>query len=303
MAQSSIDPSGSSQYQFTTIDAPGASDTEAYGINNPGIVTGFYVIQGRGHGFVWRNGSLTTVDHPGALDTLLGDVNDPGLVIGNYGPFETQHATIYNIATGTFTTLPDVPNLPVNIGDGINAQGIAVGSAGMGNVSVTFSNVGWIWDGRAYSFFSVPGSAGFGTTAGGINARGQVSGYFQDASGGFHGFLKHGSTFTQIDVPGATDTFAYAINNRTDLAGWYVDQQGVTHGFVLSGGMDQQGDNQQGDNQQGDNQGFVLSGRKFTTIDVPGSLGTMVTGINEKGELAGLWFAANATHAFIASRH
>ena len=148
----------------------------------------------------------------------------------------------------------------------------------MGNVSATFNNVGWIWDGRAYSFFTVPGAAGFGTTAGGINAPGQVSGYFQDASGGFHGFLKHGSTFTQIDVPGATNTFAYAINNRQDLAGWYEDQQHHFHGFVLSGGT-------------------------FMTIDVPGSLATLVTGINNNGELVGLWFDSSATHGFLASHH
>jgi probable HAF family extracellular repeat protein len=269
---------GTKDYQFTTFDAPGTSDTEAYGINNPGVVPGFYVVQGRAHGFVWRNGSLMTVDHPDARNTLLGDVNEPGLVVGNYGPFDLQHAATYDIRTGTWTTLPDVPNLPMNIGNGINPQGIAVGSAAMGNLNVTFNSVAWIWDGREYSFFNVPGAAGFGTTAGGINAPGQVAGYFQDANGSFHGFLKDGSTFTQIDVPGAKDTFGYAINSRTDLAGWYVDQQGVEHGFVLSGG-------------------------NFTTIDVPGSLGTLVTGINQKGELAGLWFAANATHAFTAIRH
>jgi hypothetical protein len=66
---------GTKGYQFTTIDAPGTSDTEAYGINNPGVVPGFYVVQGRAHGFVWRNGSLITVDHPDARNTLLGGVN------------------------------------------------------------------------------------------------------------------------------------------------------------------------------------------------------------------------------------
>jgi hypothetical protein len=204
-------------------------------------------------------------------------VNEPGLVVGNYGLFDLQHAATYDIGTGTWTTLPDVPNLPMNIGNGINSQGTAVGVASMGNLNVTFNNVAWIWDGTAYSFFTAPGAAAeFGTTAAGINARGQVSGFFQDASGGFHGFLKDGSTFTQIDVPGATGTLAYAINNRSDVAGWYMDQQGGEHGFVLSGG-------------------------NFTTIDVPGSRGTLVTGINEKGELAGLWFDVNATHAFTAS--
>jgi hypothetical protein len=68
----------------------------------------------------------------------------------------------------------------------------------------------------------------------------------------FHGFLKHGSTFTQIDVAQLT-LLGYAIDNRTDLAGWHLNQQGNLHRFVLSGG-------------------------NLTTIDVPGSLGTVVTG-------------------------
>jgi hypothetical protein len=49
--------------------------------------------------------------------------------------------------------------------------------------------------------------------------------------------------------------------------------------------------------------GFLVSGGTFTTIDVPGSLATLVTGINDKGELVGLWFDSNATHTFLASRH
>src|SRR3974377_1088725 len=113
---------------------------------------------------------------------------------------------------------------------------------------------------------------------GALTPPGQVSGYFQDANGAYHGFVKTGSTFTQIDVPGATETFGYAINSRTDLAGWYVDQQGINHGFVLSGG-------------------------EFTTIDVPGAQGTVVTGISHNRELAGYWYDVNAIHAFTAIRH
>jgi len=168
--------------------------------------------------------------------------------------------------------------LPLNIGNGINAQGLAVGSAGTGDLNQQLNNVAWIWDGTTYSFFIAPGSSGeFGTTAGGINSAGQVSGYYQDADGAYHGFVKNGATFTQIDVPDAIYTFAYSINDRTDVVGWYFDQQFNQHGFVLSGG-------------------------KFTTIDAPGSAGTAVTAINSKGDLAGYWFdAANVYHAFTAS--
>jgi len=266
------------EYQFTTFDYPGAFATTAYGINAPGLVAGAYFVQGIAHGFYLQKGSLTGIDHPGAEFTLLGGVSEPGLVVGNYGPFATQHAAIYNIGTGTWTTFPDVPNLPVNIGNGINAQGIAVGAASTGDLNGTFNSVAWIWDGQAYSFFTVPGAGVLGTTAAGINASGQVLGYFGDANNASHGFLKDGSTLTQIDVPGAIDTFSYAINSRTDIVGWYVDQQNITHGFLLSGG-------------------------KFTTIDAPDSMGTQVTSISNNGEIAGFWYDVNAIHAFTAIRH
>jgi len=275
--QSIVNSSGNGQYQFTTIDVPGTSDTEAYGISNTGLVSGFYVVNGTGHGFLWRDGTLTTVDQGSGSNTLLGDVNEPQMVAGNYGPFNIQHAAIFSIRTGMFTTLPDVPNLPINLGNGINPQGDVAGSAAMGSVAAPFNSVGWIWDGRDYSFFSVPGAAGLGTEAVGINAPGSVSGYFQDVNGHFHGFLKQGSKFTTIDVPNATDTFGFGLNNSGEQVGYYVDQQGNLHGFVLSGG-------------------------NFATIDVPSSLATLVTNINERGDLVGLWFGSNATHAFIATR-
>jgi hypothetical protein len=42
------------------------------------------------------------------------------------------------------------------------------------------------------------------TDAGGINDAGVIVGDFIDASGGLHGYLKAGSSFITIDVPGAT---------------------------------------------------------------------------------------------------
>jgi hypothetical protein len=271
---------GGPQYTFTTIDAPGTSDTEAYGINNLDLVTGFYVTNGMGHGFWWRNGTSHPVQHSSDPNenTLLGHANDLGLVAGNYGTASTQHAAIYSILENKWTPLPDVPGKPINVGNGINFWGLAVGAASMGNVAEPSNSTGWIWDGKAYSFFTVPGAAMLGTEPVGINALGLVSGYFQDAEGSFHGFLKLGSKFTNIDVPGATDTFAFGINSFADQAGYYVDQDGNIHGFVLRAGV-------------------------FTTIDVPGSSATLVTDINDAGDLSGLFFDNNGTHAFIARRH
>src|SRR5262245_30575176 len=69
--QSLVDPPGNGQYQFTTIDVPNTSDTEAFGINNTGLVSGFYTVNGTGHGFLWRDGTVTTVDQGSGSNTLL----------------------------------------------------------------------------------------------------------------------------------------------------------------------------------------------------------------------------------------
>ena len=91
--------SGTKEYQFTTLDAPGALYTAAYGINTPGLVAGSYFVNGW-HGALWQNGSLTTVAYPGVRHTLLGEVavgrariacrrlqtaNDLALLIGFHG--------------------------------------------------------------------------------------------------------------------------------------------------------------------------------------------------------------------------
>lgn len=271
---------GETPYVFTTIDAPGASDTEAFGINNSGLITGFYVIGGLGHGFWWRNGTLHTVQHstdPNE-DTLLGHANDLDLVAGNYGSQSSQHAAIYSILANKWITLPDIAGKPINVGNGINLWGSVVGAASTGSLIDASNSVGWIWDGKAYSFFTAPGAAQFGTEPVGINALGLVSGYFQDAGGSFHGFLKAGSKFKNVDVPDATDTFALGINSFADQAGYYFGQDGNAHGFVLWAGV-------------------------FTTVDVPGSSNTLVTDINDGGDLTGLSFDAKGTHGFIAHRH
>jgi probable HAF family extracellular repeat protein len=67
----------------------------------------------------------------------------------------------------------------------------------------------------------------------GINAAGQIVGSFTDATGGRHGFLMDGATFTTIDVPDATLTLAYGINTAGQIVGSFSD--GTTdHGFLAT---------------------------------------------------------------------
>jgi hypothetical protein len=74
--------------RFTTIAFPGASMTQAFGVNDSGEVVGAYTV-GSGnsavsHGFTWLNGKFASVDIGGASATTINGVNDEGDLVGFY---------------------------------------------------------------------------------------------------------------------------------------------------------------------------------------------------------------------------
>jgi hypothetical protein len=73
-----------------------------------------------------------------------------------------------------------------------------------------------------------------GTVATGINDLGEITGYYFDASGLQHGFLR-GATgrFTSFDVPGAAGfSNPVAINLEGSVVGYYVDPNSQFHAFL-----------------------------------------------------------------------
>jgi hypothetical protein len=269
-------------YEFTEIPLP--SPATAFGINNEGLVSGLYTDPTTGDvlGFVLDHGVLTTgIAGPGAVDTLLGPANNEGVVIGNYGDFTEQHAALYDVRRGNWTTLPDLPGMPLNFGDCMNDAGRAVGSAyAGGNINGgTGLGLNWIWDGRHYSFFTIPG-ASQGAYASGINNRDQICGYYTDSLGNTHGFLKEGPNVTTLDVPGAAATEALSLNAEGVVAGVYFDASFDRHGVVWFHG---------------------------TPVSVPVALSDAVQNtwffVNDHGDLAGSYKDASlARHAVIAVR-
>src|SRR5262245_2550757 len=70
-----------------------------------------------------------------------------------------------------------------------------------------------------------------GTVASGINAAGQIVGYYQDASSHHHGFLLSSAGYTTIDGPSATgNTFLEGINGSGQIVGNYSNATG-NHAF------------------------------------------------------------------------
>jgi probable HAF family extracellular repeat protein len=154
-----------------------------------------------------------------------------------------------------------------------------------------------------------------GTEAVGINARGQIVGFYTDADNVNHGFLLSGGQYTTLDDPNAgagasQGSFAEGINDRGQIVGVYIDADNVNHGFLLSGGqyttLDDpsaaagafQGTFAEGINDRGQivggytdasnvNHGFLLSSGQYTTLDVPNAFDTTATGINSSGQIVG----------------
>src|SRR5579859_217791 len=192
-------------YRFTEIPLPVPSF--AVGINDDGIVTGFYMDPGTGgwSSFVLERGVLTSsISGPGATITALGPANNRGVESGNIGDETHQQAVFYDIRRETYTLLPEIPGLPFTFCDGINDFGHASGvSYPSGDFVAGGDGLGtnWIWDGKDYSFFAVPDAVN-GAVAGGINNRDQVTGYYVDSSGLPKGFVKDGPNFTTLNAPG-----------------------------------------------------------------------------------------------------
>jgi hypothetical protein len=74
--------------KFITLAYPGATMTQAFGVNDSGEVVGSYTV-GSGnsavtHGFVWLNGKFASVDVKGASSTAINGINDEGDLVGFY---------------------------------------------------------------------------------------------------------------------------------------------------------------------------------------------------------------------------
>ncbi len=116
------------------------------------------------------------------------------------------------------------------------------------------------------------------TSIRGINNLGVIVGQYQNSSSDpGHAFLLSHGTFTNIDDPAAAPgQAAQAINDSGDIVGTYLDPVlNRTEGFLLIAGI-------------------------YTTIAFPGSMYTQPYGINNSGQIVGLYTNPDGnTHGFL----
>jgi probable HAF family extracellular repeat protein len=273
-------PAAHAQFTFTLLDAPGAINTRAFGINAAGRIVGEYSVLVGGvavpRSFVYDAGTFTPFAPLGALQTHARGVNDAGQISGFYfGPGETGFVG-FRYDAGAVTSLR-VPGAVSTFAYGINARGQVAGEASVRRFGAGFETDGFVYDAGTYTPVAPAGPPGtFDVRPRGINAAGQVVGAYLGRGTPFSAFVFDGGTFTPFRVPGSTLTAGEGINDLGHTVGWYDDARG-RHGFLYAGGA-------------------------FTTFDVPGATQTFAYGINAAGQIVGEYTdVAGRRRAFLAA--
>jgi YVTN family beta-propeller protein len=278
-------------YQFKTIDYPGAVKTEVRQINDNGYAVGAYFDQAQvEHGFLYHQGEFVNYDYPGATNTQLNSINSSNLAVGTF--VDSQGYTngfLWFDGTGNVIDLTVEQNgqsivWPSGTAGGIDDDGIVVGEY---YPPPNYTNVSYRLDGFSQQDFVVPGVeyVSMEGVAGSL-----VVGWTIDEAGNFHGLRWKGEEYSQFDFPGAGTapdgsigfTFAFKVNQQRDIVGsWGRDLSNPQspHSFVIEGKT-----------------------QREISFDYPNAISTSSHGINNKGQITGSYIDPNnVMHGFIAT--
>jgi len=260
-------------FAYTTFDVPGATFTNAQGINPRGDVVGFADVGGQRHGFLLRDGEFTTIDYPGAAGTDARGISPDGDIVGGYWlpgePAVNIHG--YRLTKhGEFERV-DYPGHTNTIPQRILPDGTILGCRHDENTMNTMHGIVMARSGN----WELEQSASMNN---GATPSGRlIVGLWTNMQGVGEGYIFEDGVFTPFLVPGSTFTAAWDVNPTREITGVYRDAGGRFHGFV----------------RRGDD---------YATLDVPGATATRAFGINPRGDVVGSYVAAGRTHAFLATR-
>lgn len=171
---------------FTDIPIPGATQTVAYGVNDAGDLSGYFVDSSNvAHGFLLKGGiggTLTQLDVPGATQTFGISVNASDTVAVQWTDSAgSTESSLYNDSSSTYTTI-NLPGAEFVYVHSINKAGDVVYS--WVGPDATFH--GGLLSGGSYYLLDDP--SGTGTRTDGINDSNLIVGrYLPTGSANFEG--------------------------------------------------------------------------------------------------------------------
>ena len=264
---------GAGTLVFTAFDFPGATLTNAQGVNHQGDVVGTFIdAAGQQHGFLRSGGRYRTIDYPNGHLILARGINDAGDIVGTYQrPGETggvpAHGFLLTRRGGLFAI--DYPGHLNTIPQRILNDGTILGCY---HDTDTMGTMHGMMFQRGFSAMDMGMSMNNGATPDGE----YIVGLFMDTDGRNKAYVMEHDKLSALEVPGALSTNGWDVNPSRVVVGVYTDAAGAVHGFEYDG-------------------------RAFTRIDAPGAATTRVFGINDRGDVVGNFVdTAGRTHGFVA---
>jgi hypothetical protein len=290
MGNTALSSTMAGRYQVVKLnDARDETFNQLLGINNEGIIAGYFGSGAAGHpnrGYLlippFAQHDFLNENFPRAAQTQVTGLNDEGVTVGffstqnksnmmnnNYG-FYQQNGRFHEVNF----PIGDSASPPVDQLLGVNNHGIAVGfftnSGG--------TNRGYEYNIRThrYSRVKIPMTSGLGPslTAAAINNRGDVAGFYNKTSSQVDAFLKlHSGRFLTLAYPGAAMTQAFGVNDSDEVVGTYTTGSGnsaVTRGFTWWRG-------------------------KFASVTIKNASSTAINGVNDEGDLVGFYTDAKGS--------
>lgn len=254
-------------YEVTRIPLPAdAIGGVAAFVNNTRTVSGtYFTAAGKETTFLYSKGQLERIAKPGADIASVPSVADGGQIFyGNWGTLTHQQAGTYNRKTGEWKAFPDIPGKPLNVGWVMNNSGRAIGEACEGLFNNPTGCINWFWNGSQYEFLTFPGLAQ--TQIRGLNDKGQISGsYLLAPPFDVRSFLFEDGTL--IPLFDNTDSSANGINDQSQVL--LMLELSPVELFRPA----------------------LYDAGEVTMLPLyPASLQTSWIGLNERGDMAGIYF-------------
>lgn len=254
------------QYNYTTLMAPGESNTWATGISGNSIVGWVSGTNGtQGYLYNINSNTYTLFSVPGASATYAYGISD-GNIVGYYASESTDYGFVYNLSSGTYTTLIDPASSEFTLALGIDGTNI------VGEYISQYGYTGFIYSNGTFDSFSGPAQQSGLSGIDGTN----LVGSFLDIDGFMQGFADYGSTQITLSVPGAENTDANGING-SNIVGDYSSNGGYS-AFL-----------------------YNINSGVYTTLNVPGAQSALAHGISGNN-IVGYYTATNGTiYGFLAT--
>ena len=231
---------------YTSNMQPGSVQTQATGINNEGVTTGFWsstnfgmgdtnyglVRQPTGNNFTYVSVTDPLVGTSPTTDQALG-INNNSIAAGFYVDANgVSHGFTYNLATATYE--------PVKVRGSVGVAATGINDSNL--VSGFFTNskgatLGFVSNqsGSVVTKFEVPKTSF--TQLLGINNSGVAVGFYMGSDQIPHGlyYTPSNGQWTTVDEPnGVGGTVVNGINNKGELVGFYTDAAGNVHGMLVT---------------------------------------------------------------------